>query len=442
MLIRFVIFLFLASSAFAQSYVAKERTIRGDMEFLASDALQGRGSTTQYELIAATYIASQLRQIGVEPAGDSGTYIQTISIPAHQVAAPPVLRAGDQQWTHGKDLAVASLGSAKISGPLQKLTPGATVQKGAIVFVALRQDKDAPPVRDQIFLPLRGGAALVIVGAATQIQQRYESALKQMPTFEQDGRNFVILGPDATTAISALADGTAIELTADVKELAPRHTWNVLGKLPGSSPEIILLSAHLDALGVRGTGKDNIVNGADDNASGVAAVLELARALAAQPKRRRTVYFALFGSEEIGLVGSEKFLEKPPFALDSIAANLEFEMIGRPDPKVAAKTLWITGYDRSNLGSTLAKQGAKLVADPYPQQSFFERSDNYSLAKKGVVAHTISSFGFHPKYHQPDDDLSNIDFAHMRSAIQSLVKPVLWLVNSRFKPHWNPGKKP
>lgn len=224
-------------------------------------------------------------------------------------------------------------------------------------------------------------------------------------------------------------------------------TTNVIGIIPGRDRklrrETILLSAHLDHLGVRDamTG-DNIFNGADDDASGVTAVLELARALARGRAPRRTVVFALFGSEEIGGWGARYFQEHPPVPLESFVANLEFEMIARPDAAVAADTLWLTGYERSDLGPQLAAHGARLVADPHPEQNFFRRSDNYVLAKKGVIAHTVSSFGLHTDYHRPSDDLSHVDFKHMTDAIGSMVKPVRWLVNSNFKPQWAKDGKP
>ena len=152
--------------------------------------------------------------------------------------------------------------------------------------------------------------------------------------------------------------------------------------------------------------------------------------------------FALFGSEELGGVGSTYFREHPPLPLTDLAANLEFEMIGRTDPAVPPGTLWLTGWERSNLGPTLAAHGARLVGDPHPQQEFFERSDNFVLAQKGVVAQTISSYGLHQDYHQPSDELSRLDFQHMDEAIQSLLGPVEWLVNSGFRPEWKAGGKP
>jgi Zn-dependent M28 family amino/carboxypeptidase len=141
-------------------------------------------------------------------------------------------------------------------------------------------------------------------------------------------------------------------------------------------------------------------------------------------------------------LGSLYFREHLPVPLKDMIADLEFEMLGRPDPKLAKDTLWLSGWKRSNLGPALAAHGAKVVGDPHPEQNFFRRSDNYVLAKKGVVAQTISSFGLHRDYHQPSDDLAHIDFQHMNSAIGSLIGPVEWLVNSDFTPRWNPGGTP
>jgi hypothetical protein len=225
------------------------------------------------------------------------------------------------------------------------------------------------------------------------------------------------------------------------------HTSNVVGILRGTDPklskEAVLLSAHMDHLGIKSPAQgDAIYNGADDDASGVTAVLELARVLADGPRPKRTVIFALFGSEEIGGYGARYFLDHPPVPLSDMVANLEFEMIGRPDKTVAPHTLWLTGYERTNLGKELAAHGAKLVADPHPDQQFFRRSDNYALALRGVVAQTVSSYSLHPQYHMPDDDLAHIDFAHMTDSIGSMVKPVRWLVNSNFTPKWVEGMKP
>jgi hypothetical protein len=255
-------------------------------------------------------------------------------------------------------------------------------------------------------------------------------------------------------------NGTFLQKTALPDPLPPRiqqrlskfqdvprkETWNAIGILRGStSPnEVILLTAHLDHLGIgpANAAGDTNYNGADDDASGTTAVLALAHILAAGARPRRTIVFALFGSEELGGFGNHAFLDRPPVPLTSIIANLEFEMIGRPDPAVPAGTLWLTGFDRSNLGPELAKHGAHLVGDPHPTQRFFQRSDNYALALKGIVAQSVSSFGLHKDYHQPSDELSTINFTHMINAIASMADPIRWLANSNWRPEWNPGGKP
>jgi len=297
----------------------------------------------------------------------------------------------------------------------------------------------------------------LIIADSVQIRQRYKDAAGKTPELPiQIGKaaptvapepSIVILNDEATKQFDAIADGTQVTLGGEVKAAKPLFTYNAMGVIRGSDPklsaDVVLLTAHLDHLGKKeGMPGDNIYNGADDDASGVTAVLELARAIGAGAKPKRTVYFVCFGSEEVGGYGAHYFLDHPPVPLESMVANLEFEMIGQADSAVKPDELWLTGWERSNLGPELAKQGAKLVGDPHPDQQFFFRSDNIALARRGVVAQTVSSYGLHKQYHQPDDDIAHLDFAHMTQAINSMVKPVLWLVNNDFKPQWNAGGKP
>jgi Zn-dependent M28 family amino/carboxypeptidase len=225
-------------------------------------------------------------------------------------------------------------------------------------------------------------------------------------------------------------------------------TYNAVGILRGSDPSLaaqtILLSSHLDHLGARRTPTGAVIYpGADDDASGTTAILELARALSAlSPRPRRTILFVCFGSEESGGQGDEYFLAHPPLLLSSILANLEFEMIGLPDQAIRPDQLWLTGWERTDLGPALAAHGAQLVADPHPEQHFFQRSDNFTLARHGIVAQSVSSYGLGAHYHQPSDDLAHIDFEHLTHAIQSMISPIQWLANTDWKPTWKPGGKP
>jgi Zn-dependent M28 family amino/carboxypeptidase len=261
--------------------------------------------------------------------------------------------------------------------------------------------------------------------------------------------NIIALSTEQIAVIESMADGTIVTFGGELAQAERSQTWNAVGKIEGSdstlSSEVILLSAHMDHVGVRPNtpGEDKIFNGADDDASGCIAVLELAKILARPESRpKRTVYFVFFGSEEAGGFGSRYFVGTIPFPKERLVANLQFEMLGRPDPKVNSGELWLTGYERSDLGITLASKGARLVADPHPEQNFFQRSDNYNLARLGIVAHTVSSFGLHKDYHQPTDEIDTIDFGHMTGAIESLIDAVRWLVNSDFKPSWYEGKRP
>lgn len=343
----------------ASEWNVKPQWVHADEDFLASDALRGRGSMTNDELLAATYIGSQFESFGIKPAAPDGGYVEVIEVPAS--ALRPRSKAGTPSNSQPADQAHAA----------QKTEPAPT-------------------------------------------------------------------SPDVSSAQGAQLSPPE----------APLHTYNAVGILHGSGPhadeQAILLTAHLDHLGIRKPiNGDDIYNGADDDASGVTAVLELARALAAGPPLKRTVVFACFGAEETGRAfGARYFLDHPPVPLTAIVANLEFEMIGRADPKVKPDELWLTGWERSNLGPELAKHGAKLVADPHPEQHFFRRSDNIALARRGVVAQTVSSFGLHPQYHKPDDDIAHLDFDHLTQSIQSMIEPVRWLANSDFKPEWNAGQRP
>ncbi|HLX83699.1 MAG TPA: M28 family peptidase [Terriglobales bacterium] len=451
----------------APVHVAEQKVcsacIQAHEEFLASDAMQGRGSATHDELVAATYIAAQLRAYGIPPAGDDGGYIQTVPLIKNTVTAPPTLEITPGNgspatiWTYGKDFLISPLSAPDFSGPLQKIDSAnpAKITPGAIVFVTGNPNK----VRSIAFSTSDTGATGAIIlsnKSALDFQSRARTLPRISNKLDGDSHglgdfNFLELTPDAADKLAQLPDGTQIHFKA-AAEREKIFTWNAVGILRGSDldgnnatikQETVLLSAHLDHLGIgRPVNGDSIYNGADDDASGVTAVLELARVLGAAPSPRRTVIFALFGSEETGVLGSTYFREHPPVPLSDFVANLEFEMIGRADPKVKADTVWLTGWERSNLGPALAAHGANLVPDPHPEGNFFTRSDNYVLAKKGVVAQTVSSYGMHSDYHRPSDDVDHLDFKHMDAAIGSMLAPVQWLVNSTFTPKWNEGGKP
>jgi aminopeptidase YwaD len=345
----------------------------------------------------------------------------------------------------------------RVEGPLQKLDAGGKVRAGAAVLLP-SGTVDPKTGRPGIAEAIERGAAIVLAVADPQIKQQWPSLGARIPPLAaflaafgeapaESRPTVVLLDGDAARVVGALPDGTRVRVEGELKPMERGATRNVVARLPGSDPkraaEAVLLSAHVDHLGVgEPVDGDAIYNGANDDASGVAAVLELARALAAGPRPKRTVLFALFGSEEQGGYGAAYFRERPPVPLDRIVANVEFEEIGLPDPKVPPHTLWLTGWERSDLGPTLAAHGARLVADPHSEQDFFRRSDNYVLARRGVVAHTVSSDALFPQYHRPSDEPGILDYGHMADAIASLIEPIRWLLDSDYRPRWLPGGKP
>ncbi len=433
--------------------------IRAHMEFLASDALRGRGSGTEDELIAATYVASELRAYGAEPAGSGGSYLQRASLVRHKFTAAPRLTTSipsADTFIYGRDLRVIRLARSAFSGPLMKVSADqdiSAIKAGAVVLITGR---DKVQVRQKAFSAAAQGAAGAML-AFPEEPEHFESVDRELPNLPprledemsgELGRNINVLEVSAEAArlLGQMPDETILHFEGPTTT-ERGQVWNAVGMLRGSDPKLrdfaVLLSAHLDHLGIgEPVNGDNIYNGADDDASGTAAVLELARVLCQGSRPRRTVIFALYGGEEVGYLGSIYFSRHAPLPLPQIATNLEFEMIGRPDSAVPDDELWLTGWKRSNLGSMLAAHGARLTADPHPEQDFFARSDNYFLAKKGIVAQTISSYGLHHDYHQPSDDLAHIDFKHMDAAIGSLLRPIEWLVNTSFTPKWNEGGRP
>jgi hypothetical protein len=222
---------------------------------------------------------------------------------------------------------------------------------------------------------------------------------------------------------------------------------NVVGVLEGSDPalrdQVVLVDAHYDHLGIGAPEQgDSIYNGADDDASGTAAVMFIARALAKGPRPKRTVVFMATTGEETGLVGTRWYIAHPVRPLEKTVANLEIEMIGRPDSLAGgAGKAWLTGYERSTMGDALKANGIPIVPDPRPAQQFFTRSDNIAFAYRGIPAHTLSTFNLHTDYHHAKDEADRLDYDHMAAVIQSAVGAVRLLTDGP-RPEWKPGGKP
>ncbi|MFT4074726.1 MAG: M28 family peptidase [Asticcacaulis sp.] len=446
---------FASTSAMAEkAWTVKPEWVAAHEAFLASDALRGRKSASPDEAIAAAYVAAQFQSYGLKPAPGMDGYLQTAGVVTPKLTGHAALKAGTLNVAEGEGLTLLYANGKPVSGILgfPVSDDPAKLPAADIVLVS---DLGKTPLAGWWRAARAKGIKLLVVresddsrallkrfggqtGTAPQLdsgQNGMGGARPDLASLSDKAFNDVIAGFGVLGTLPASLDLGDATLERSV-------TTNAIGYLQGSDPSagVILVTAHLDHLGVQPDG--TIMHGANDDASGTVAVLEVAHALAAGKQPKRSLLFVAYGSEEIGGLGSTYFGEHPPVPLDRIVANLEFEMIGAQDPKMAKGELMMTGFERSNLGETLKAKGAKVTSDPYPDQHFFERSDNYSLALKGIVAHTISGWAVTPTYHDKTDDIAHLDLPFMTQAIQSLIVPVEYLVNSDFKPEWKPGGKP
>jgi Zn-dependent M28 family amino/carboxypeptidase len=220
-----------------------------------------------------------------------------------------------------------------------------------------------------------------------------------------------------------------VELTASGMIRDDKKMRNVIGLLRGSDETLqkqaILYSAHLDHLGSNpALTDDQVYNGADDDASGVTAVVTLADAIGAMKDRpKRSVLFMAFWGEESGLLGSKQFVASPSWQLDQIVANINIEMIGRPEGGARGK-IWMTGWRESDLGVLMSQAakpwGIEIFEHPKFSSMLYRSSDNWSFVERGVIAHSFSAGSLHPDYHQVDDEWDRLEIPHMTQVIQGL----------------------
>jgi len=216
--------------------------------------------------------------------------------------------------------------------------------------------------------------------------------------------------------------------------------FNVIGILEGNSKkdEFIVISAHYDHLGINKNGNGDVIyNGANDNASGVAAVLALAKYFSKMKVNERSIIFVAFTAEEMGLIGSNYFGKK--INPKKIVAGINIEMIGKQS-QFGPKTAWITGYNKSTFGEIIQKnlEGSdyKVYPDPYLNFNLFFRSDNASLARLGVPAHTFSTSPMDKDldYHKVTDEVNTLEIYTIAETIKAIAKGTSSIINGTDTP--------
>lgn len=433
---------------------------------LSSDELKGRSMGTPESLRAAELCAETFERMGLEPGAEDGTYLQRIPFGRTVFESAPELvctMASGEEVTlfNGEDFRFQSASLVRDAGPLRCVTVAEEEQipEKADPEVALIFGTSAGKARR--WLKAAGhdrgaGFGAVVVPRRGKPGERSVPRTSPMRpiTSPVGGLNLSLVG----TIGDAAREGQLASI--HFKSNATHETAddaNVVAVLPGTegearAGEFVVLSAHRDHIGLarsRGgpepaEGEDVVNNGADDDASGCAAVLEIAEALAMGQGDgpRRTVVVILVTGEEAGMIGSKHWVAHPTVPLDKVVCALNFEMLGRPDPMVGgAGNIWLTGDDRSDLGPHLRETGEiDVSADPRLEMNFFVRSDNVSFARAGIVSQTLSSFGGHKDYHRVTDEWDTLDYEHMETATRACLRAVELLVSSEWTPSWNEGE--
>lgn len=441
-------------------------SLRGDLSFIASDALEGRATPSRGLDIAAEYIAAQFRRAGLEPVGDQG-YFQTAPL---TILEPDFsgfkLNIGDRERSFAPTPNDLSLNISKPidlqntpvfkldlsdGSQIEKLVPTQLTNNVVITRFderAIRNYRLASRVlhnaKPAVFIVIdTSGATAGAPNAGELVDSEYPSQAVPRITLLTDeaAAFFASLTPGATGA------NATIHIAAPQRRTVAAR--NVIGILRGSDPELqstsVLLSAHYDHLGERGAGPgDRIYNGANDDGSGTVSVIEVARALSAMKQRpRRSILFVTFFGEEEGLIGSRYYVHHPVWPLDKTVAQLNLEQLGRTDstegPQLSNATM--TGFDFSNVAEYLRAAGeltgVRIYKNSRESDLYFNASDNYSLAEAGIPAHTLTVAFNYPDYHAVGDEWQKINYENMAKVDRAVALTIYFLADSQQAPHWN-----
>ncbi|TZF85608.1 M20/M25/M40 family metallo-hydrolase (plasmid) [Pedobacter sp. BS3] len=377
-----------------------ERIIRT----LSADNMQGRGISTPGIEKAAAFIADEFKKIGLQSLNGTKDFRQAFTITQIKPATTEVIIDGNQ--VDDQNVLIIT----DRTGINWNTDPGVEIQHieaGQSFFnryrEIIRSEKQVLVFVDEQF--------------ASGFNHIRESVMNGHLTNEvKKGAAVFLLGVHQ-------AKSFRVNFTNKTERIA---LANIAGMLPGKSreKELVIFSAHYDHLGIiEPVQGDSIANGADDDASGVTAVISLAKYYKKLNNNERTLIFVAFTAEELGGIGSEYFSSQ--LNPDDVIAMFNIEMIGK-ESKFGKNSAFITGYDKSDFGQILQKNLAgtdfKFYPDPYPEQNLFYRSDNATLAALGVPAHTISTDQIDKDklYHTVDDELETLDIKNITATIEAI----------------------
>ena len=498
--------------------------VRAHIEFLSSDLLEGREAGTPGYEIAAQYVASQFRQLGLSPAGDTGSFFQKVpllsyrnsdrgSVTLRGTGDRSIALAFGDEYLPGR-FPVA--GTRTVTGPLafagfgvvapeRKLDAyGDLDVKGKIVVVMSGAPVDIPSEERAYYMSTRnkraeaarrGAIGMVVVNTPEEDQRtHFSDGARTWDTWSMTWRQAngdpfdpvptvpVLAGlssiageklfqgaPTTFREVATLAEAKEgpelphfpLPWSQDAKlsiETKPVESRNVAGMIPGRDPavkdEVVVLSAHLDHVGVTApVNGDAINNGALDNAAGIATTIEVARMMTtAERGPRRSVLLLAVTAEEKGLIGADYFARNPTVPGERIVANVNLDM---PILRYDFTDVVAFGAERSTIGDAVRRAARRvnltLAPDPLPQEGLFVRSDHYRFVEAGVPAVFLMT-GFanggekqfseflSTCYHKPCDDTSQkLDYRAGAKFAQINYEIARELADAPARPSWKPG---
>jgi hypothetical protein len=388
-------------------------------KILSSDEMKGRKTFTPAIDRAADFIQKEFKAAGLETPNNSGTYLQDFYLTQSKFIAAKA--------RFDKDTIATNNIVAFTSNPDLYLNEDSGYTKAFIKAGDNFSSQASKYIQSE-------KSYLVLVDTSFAKDIRRMSSYKR-PSFNK---------PRSTIFVVTTIDPKQyeIEIKHDVSKL---RLANVVGILPGKTKrnEYVIFSGHYDHLGI---GKpdakgDSIYNGANDDASGTTAVIMLAKYFKQLDNNERTLIFVAFTAEEIGGYGSRYFSEQYDPA--KVIAMFNIEMIGTQS-KWGTNSAYITGYEKTDMGKILQKNltGSKFMfyPDPYTPQQLFYRSDNATLARQGVPAHTISTSKMEeppndePNYHKQSDEIGTLDIKNMAEIIKAVAVSSTSIIQGKDTP--------
>lgn len=390
-------------------------------KILSADDMQGRRTFTPGIDKASAFIESEFAAIGLQTFNSATNYRQEFSMTVSKGVSSKITIDG-KEINNNQVVTFSYL-------PQVSLT-----EKSDISIVKINKGDNFGAKFNEYYKSPKN--LLVIVDAS------FDNILPNIQHIDRINAN-----PGNNTIVFVFGTIEATSFSVELTNTISKKTLNnVVGVLPGKTKpnEYVIFSGHYDHLGVGSpeegaphSATDSIYNGANDDAAGTTAVIMLAKYFKKQNNNERTIIFTTFVAEEIGGYGAKYFSKQ--LAPEKVIAMFNIEMIGT-ESKWGKNSAYITGFEKSNMGQILQTNlkgtNFSFYSDPYPDQELFYRSDNATLAKLGVPAHTISTSKMDNElmYHTVDDEFETLDIDNMTQIIKSIALSSSSIISGKDTP--------